>query len=116
MPWTTRFSQPLPSRAAVSSCAPTSTSIAFPATENASLKRVLEQRRLEPFLAGSEALSRARRRRRTWRRCIRNLEGPLCQPRLAPALSRGYDAAKERVMITLTQEQARVLAETVESP
>jgi hypothetical protein len=28
----------------------------------------------------------------------------------------GYDAAKESVMITLTQEQARVLAETTESP
>jgi hypothetical protein len=31
-------------------------------------------------------------------------------------LLRGYDAAKESAMITLTQEQARALAETTESP
>jgi hypothetical protein len=38
------------------------------------------------------------------------------EPRLVALLSRGYDAGQERAMITLTQEQARGLAETAESP
>jgi hypothetical protein len=43
----------------------------------------------------------------------RPADGP---PRLVPVFSRGYHARKEGVMITLTKEQARLLAETVESP